>query len=479
MSFIAPDFAPAIPEIVVLGMACVILIFDLFISRRFRVVTYLLVQLTLIIAFLLSLSQINQPTILTFNHLFILDRIAIVFKLIIYISSFMAFLYSRHYVRDNKMPFGEYYILGLFSVLGMMIIVSAYNFLTLFLGLELFSLPVYAMLALRRNSPTCTEAAIKYFIISAIASGMLLYGFSMIYGATKTLDINVISHFINIASAQQQLIFIFGLVFVVVGIGFKLGAVPFHMWVPDVYAGAPTSVVLFIGTAPKIAALGLIFRLLAEAMPGLHLQWQELLIVLSILSMALGNLAAIAQTNIKRMLGYSSIAHMGYMLLGILTGTTLGYAAAVFYIIAYVIMALGALGLIVMMSQAGFEAEKIEDFRGLSQRNPWLAFMMLLLMFSFAGVPPIIGFMAKLAVLQALVNAHLVWLAALALLFAIIGAYYYIRVIKVMYFESPQVTTTIRCSADMKIAVSVNGLAVLLLGIFPGHLFMICQSCFA
>lgn len=372
----------------------------------------------------------------------------------------------------------EYYVLGLFSILGMMVLVSADHLLSLFLGLELFSLPVYAMVALHRDVKACSEAAMKYFVMGAIASGILLYGISMLYGATQTLFIPLIAHTIASTPPSQQLILTFGLVFVVVGVAFKLGAVPFHMWVPDVYEGAPSSVTLFITSAPKIAALGMAVRLLVDAMPGLSQEWQQLLVIIAILSMAVGNLAAVVQSNIKRMLAYSSIAHMGYMTLGLLTATPDGYAAATFYIIAYAIMSLIAFGMILILSKAGFEAEKIDDFRGLNTRNPGLAFLMLLVMFSMAGIPPLVGFMAKVAVLNALIVTHQLWLAVVALLFAIIGAYYYINVVKVMYFEDPKIKTPVVWSWSSKITLSLNGLVILFLGLSPGLLFNICRSVF-
>ncbi len=471
-------FAPALAEIFVLGMACLIILVHLFVPERAQIVTYILVQLTLVVAAAITLNQYGQSPVTTFNGTFVLDKLAIMLKLFIYLSSFFAFIYSRSYLPKTTMPYGEYYILGLLSVLGMMVISSAHSFITLFLGLELFSLPVYAMVALPRQSAICSEAAIKYFVIGSLASGMLLYGFSMLYGATRSLDISTVSQVIMQTSTEHQLILVFGLVFVVVGIAFKMGAVPFHMWVPDVYEGAPTPVVLFLGTGAKIAAAGLAFRLLNDTLSGLDIQWQQLLIVVAILSMALGNLAAIVQSNIKRMLAYSSIAHMGYMTLGLLTATPEGYGAALFYVITYALMTLGAFGLITMMNNSGYEASNIDDLRGLNSRNPWLALMMLFTMFSLAGVPPIVGFMAKVAVLEALIGVHLVWLAAVALLFAVIGAYYYIRVVKVMYFETPLDESPIKYPRDTHIAITINGLLLLVLGIVPGYLFTLCQAAF-
>ncbi len=381
MVFELPNFWPALPEIFVLAMGCIVLLASLFFKKRHNLV-YFLTQLTLVGAAVLTWRQYGQGSVVTFFGMYELDNLAVVLKLIVYFTSFMAFLYSRRYVLQNQIAFNEYYILGIFAVLGMMIVVSASHFLTLFLGLELFSLPLYALIALRRDSVFCTEAALKYFIIGAIASGMLLYGISMLYGATGSLELKTVAMQASQLWPTQNLILIVGLVFVVAGIAFKLGAVPFHMWVPDVYEGAPTAVIVFLGSAAKIAALGLLFRVLLDALPGLFREWQQMLIVVAVLSMALGNLAAIVQTNLKRMLAYSSIAHMGYMTLGLAAATPEGYGAALFYMITYTIMTLGAFGLITMMSRSGFEADKIDDLRGLNSRNPWLAFMMLLIMFS-------------------------------------------------------------------------------------------------
>jgi NADH-quinone oxidoreductase subunit N len=469
---------PAIPEVFMLSAGCLILLIDVCIGKRFPSLTYGLVQCALIVAAILTFSQLHQPTLIAFHDTFIRDDLAVLLKLFIYGFSFIAFLYARSYLAKINVPAGEYYVLGLFCVLGMMVTVSAHNFISLFLGLELFSLPLYAMAALRKEVTVCTEAALKYFIVGSLASGILLYGLSMLYGATKTLDIAGVATSIMQTSTQHELILVFGLVFVVVGLAFKLGSVPFHMWVPDVYEGAPTPVILFLGTAPKIAAFALLFRLLVEAMPALSGHWQQMLMVVAILSMALGNLVAIVQSNIRRMLAYSSIAHMGYMLLGFVTATPQGYGAALFYMLTYALMTLAAFGLIIIMNYSGYEADKIEDLRGLNTRNPWLALMMLLTMFSLAGVPPIVGFMAKVAVLEALIHVGLVWLAALALLFAIIGAYYYIRVVKVMYFENPLDQAPVRYSRDMQIMLTLNGCALLVLGVVPGSLFTLCQSVF-
>lgn len=473
-----PDFAPALPEIFVLIMACAILLTDLFIPKRAKVFTYLLAQITLVGAAVFTLQQYGTSPVVTFSGMFILNNLAIVLKLFIYLCAFFSFLYARSYLPKTNIPYGEYFVLGLFSVLGMMVIVSAHSFIVLFLGLELFSLPIYAMVALRRNEGICVEAAIKYFVTGAIATGVLLYGLSMLYGATKSMEIAKVSEVIMQTSLSDELILVFGLVFVVVGMVFKLGAVPFHMWVPDVYEGAPTPVVMFLGTTAKIAAIGLLFRLLVDGLQPLSVQWQDLLIIVAILSMALGNLAAIVQSNIKRMLAYSSIAHMGYMTLGLVTATPQGYGAALFYMVIYAMMTLGAFGVVAVMNYSGYEASKISDLKGLNSRNPWLALMMLLVMFSMAGIPPIVGFMAKLSILEALIGVQMVWLAAIALFFAVIGAYYYIHVVKVMYFDEPEDKVPLKYARDVQVAISVSGIGLLVLGIMPGPLFTLCQSVF-
>jgi len=483
MKSVLPNFVPAIPEMFVLVMACATLMTGLF-ATKWKNISYYMVQITLVIAAWLTwhvfASADLAKAVYTFHDSFVLDKLAVVLKIFIYLTAFITFLYSRQYNDDRRIPSNEFYVLGLLSVLGMMILVSSYDLLTLFLGLELLALPIYAMVALQRGKSRCIEAAMKYFVMGALATGMLLYGMSMIFGATHSLDIAQIAKILSTTPATQNLIFIFGLVFLMAGIAFKLGAAPFHMWVPDVYDGAPTSVTLFISTAPKIAAFGLIIRLLVEALPGLHVQWQAVWIVIAILSMAIGNIVAIVQSNIKRLLAYSSIAHMGYMILGLACGTKHGNAAALFYMISYSIMTLGAFGMITLMSKAGFEANDISDFAGLNNRNPWLAFLMLVILFSMAGIPPLVGFIAKVGVLESLIQVHLVWLAVVAILFAIIGAYYYIRVVKVMYFGDVPVENNepVRFSADATIAMTINGLAVLVLGVFPGALFSLSHLAF-
>jgi NADH-quinone oxidoreductase subunit N len=385
----------------------------------------------------------------------------------------MMLVYSRAYLTLRGLFSGEFLALTLFATLGMMVMISANHFLTLYLGLELLSLSLYAMVALQRDSAIATEAAMKYFILGALASGLLLYGMSMLYGATGSLELGVVSNAIQSGGTNKTLL-VFGLVFVVSGLAFKLGAVPFHMWVPDVYQGAPTAMTMFIGTAPKLAAFAFVARILIEGLQPLVQHWSGMLIILAIASMALGNLTAIAQTNLKRMFAYSTIAHMGFLLLGLLSGGIEGYGASMFYAIVYVLMSLGSFGMIMLLSRLGFEADTLNDFKGLNQRSPWLAFMMLLLMFSMAGVPPTVGFYAKFSVLNAVVQSGHIWLAVVAVLFSLIGAFYYLRIVKLMYFDAPESNSPISLGQDTALLISMNGLGVLLLGLLPGALMSVC-----
>ncbi|MEX2367397.1 MAG: NADH-quinone oxidoreductase subunit NuoN [Pseudohongiellaceae bacterium] len=474
MNFPMPDIAPALPEIFILSMACAILVIDLFLTDRQRFVTYLLTQATLLVGLILIVTDFSQDRVLTFSDTFVRDPMADVLKACIFISGMVVFTYSRDYLQTRQIYKGEFFVLGLFSILGMMILTSAHNFLTIYLGLELLSLSLYAMVAMQRDSVIASEAAMKFFVLGAIASGMLLYGISMIYGVTGTLDLALVAE--QIPDSEKQLLLTFGLVFLIVGIAFKLGAVPFHMWVPDVYHGSATATTLFIGSAPKLAAFAMLMRLLVDGLGGLHAQWQDILVILAVLSMGVGNIIAIAQTNIKRMLAYSAISHVGFMMLGVLTGTAEGYAAAMFYTLIYVLMTLGGFGMIILLSREGFEADKLDDFKGLNQRSPWFAFMMLILMFSMAGVPPFIGFWAKLSVLKEVIATDMVWLAVVAVIFSIIGAFYYLRVIRMMYFDKPVDTARLEVSLDMRLLLSANGLAVLLIGLFPGSLLALCLA---
>lgn len=462
------------PEIFVLSMSCVALMASLFSER----LTYLLAQVTLLGAAIFSIINFNTTEVL-FDGMFVQDPISTLFKLFIYVIVAFVFLYTRADRKMSEVTAGEYYTLALFSLLGMMVLVSSAHFMSFFLGLEILSLPLYAMVALDRNSPIAAEASIKYFVTGSIASGLLLYGFSMIYGVTHSLAFSGIAETIGNIHGAVPFAMTVGLVFALSGILFKLGATPFHMWVPDVYQGSTTKVTLFVASAPKIAALGIIIRFIAQALPDLQiLEIQPILIVIAIVSMSLGNLVAIVQTNLKRMLAYSSIAHVGYILLGIIAGDADGYAAAVFYALTYAVMIAGAFGILVLISKEGIEVENIRDLQGLNARSPWLALMMLLTMFSMAGIPPLAGFIAKLGVLEALVTTHFVWLAALALLFAVIGAYYYIAVIKVMYFEEPAVNKPIPMTFNMTAAISINGLSLLWIGLYPSNLIEACRQAF-
>lgn len=481
MNFSMPNFSVAMPEIMMLGMACMILLVDVFLTERFRIVTYLLVQITLIATFLLVVCQYDEfvTPVVTFSGSYILDKLALLTKLFILVASFFAFIYARQYTKERGMARGEYYLLGLFAVMGMLVMASAYSFLTIYLGLELLSLPLYAMTAMYKDSARASEAAMKYFVMGSMASGLLLYGMSILYGVTGSIDIAVVGHLLQTGGGQTHVVLL-AMIFLLAGLLFKFGAVPFHMWVPDVYDGAPTSVTLFIASAPKIAAFCVTMRILVEALPSITLAWEHILVFVAVVSMFLGNVLAIAQTNIKRMLAYSSIAHIGYTLLGIIAGpySAEGYSAAMFYITTYVIVAAGAFAIIGFLSKGGVELDQLEDYRGMNARNPWLAFMLLLLMFSMAGVPPTVGFFAKLGLLEALVEAHYVWLAAAALVFAIIGAYYYLRIIMLMYFEEPKETlinARIAVPGGIMTAITINGVAALALGLLPSALIDLCR----
>jgi len=480
MTLDALNIAITWPEIFLLVMACVILVVDVFIEDDRRNLTYLISQLTLLVtALLVSFGETDQR-VLAFNDMFVQDQLADTLKLFILAITFVIFVYSRDYLRDRNIFKGEFYVLGLFGVLGMMIMVSASNLLLLYLGLELMSLCLYAMVAFDRDNGNASEAAMKYFVLGAIASGMLLYGMSILYGLSGSLAIADVANAVSSVEAggEVQLGLVFALVFIVVALAFKLGAVPFHMWIPDVYQGSPTAVTAYISSAPKIAGFAMIMRLLVEGLGGLHADWQMMLVILAVLSMAAGNIIAIAQTNIKRMLAYSTISHVGFILLGILAGTADGYSSAMFYTLAYAIMSLGGFGIVIYMSRAGFEAEELDDYRGLNQRNPWFAFMMLILMFSMAGVPPTLGFWAKLAVLSAVVDINMTWLAVVAVAFSIIGLFYYLRVVKLMYFDDAVERAPVSCGRDMQIALSTNSIAILALGIYPAGLMSICTAVF-
>jgi NADH-quinone oxidoreductase subunit N len=477
----------ALPEMLLLAGTCVVMLVDVHSKANDRRTTYWMAQGLLLLCFLSTLFVLRESEgqrSLLFHGLFVSDAMGHVLKLVCYASVAAALVYSRQYLSDRGLMRGEFITLLLFCLLGMMVMISAASFLTLFLGLELMSLCLYALVALNRDSALSTEAAMKYFVLGALSSGLLLYGMSMIYGATGTLNIyEVAGHAARLsASASERTFLVFGLVFLVAGLAFKIGAAPFHMWIPDVYHGAPTAVTLIVGSAPKLAAFAMAMRLLANGLLDLAQDWQQMLALLALLSMAIGNIAAIAQSNIKRMLAYSTIAHMGFMLLGLLSGVVDGnrlnapdaYSSALFYIIVYVLMTLGSFGILLYLSRAGFECENLDDLKGLNRTRPWYAFLMLILMFSLAGIPPTAGFYAKLAVLSAAVNAGQVWLAVVAVVLSLVGAFYYLRIVKLMYFDEPKDSHAVKARAGFSLALSVNGLAMLLFGVLPQPLMALC-----
>ena len=430
------------PEILLLVLACVVMLVDLFVKDAQHRVSYWLTLVGLAaLAILCGLYYASGMQQFAMARALIVDPMAMLLKLFTVIATGVTLVYSRRYALDRGMWGGELFSLVLLSLLGQFIMISGNNLLTLYLGLELLSLALYALVALRRDHTQSTEAAMKYFVLGALASGFLLYGMSMLYGATGSLDLVTIFRMIAVEPINRAVL-VLGVVFIVAGLAFKMGAVPFHMWIPDVYQGAPTAMVLMVGAAPKLAGFAMTIRLLVEGMFPLAMDWQGMLVVLAVLSIGLGNLAAIAQTNLKRMLAYSAISHMGFMLLGIVTGVVkvggqlmlnpFAYSSSMFYVIAYVMMTTGAFGMILLMSRAGFEADNIDDFKGLNKRSPWFAGVMLMLMFSMAGIPFFVGFFAKFAVLQSVVAAGYMWLAVVAVLFSLIGAFYYLRVVKVM-----------------------------------------------
>lgn len=465
--------SPASVEIFLLVMACFILIADLLLTKSTKIFTYFLVLLTLLGAAVLSGITHANDTKVVFYGMFVDDAMSDLLKLLSSVAVIMMLVYSRDYLMVRGLFTGEFMVLVLFALLGMDVMISAHHFLSLYLGLELLSLSMYALVALQRDSAVATEAAMKYFVLGALASGLLLYGMSMLYGATGSLELSTISEAIQNGVPNKSLL-VFGLVFVVSGLAFKLGVVPFHMWVPDVYHGAPTAMTMFIGSAPKLAAFAFTARILVEGLQPLVKDWSGMLIILAVSSMALGNLAAIAQTNLKRMFAYSTISHMGFLLLGFIAGGIEGYGSSMFYVVVYVMMSLGAFGMIMLLSRAGFEADTLNDFKGLNQRSPWLAFMMLLLMFSMAGVPPTVGFYAKFSVLNAIVQAGYTPLAVISVMFSLIGAFYYLRIVKLMYFDTPESHEAIQVSPDTALLISLNGLGVLFLGLVPGGLMMLC-----
>jgi len=478
MMFEVVNMSFAIPELFLLAMACTILLVVAFFKQTGASLAYVLSQLTMVVAAVLVYRAMAGNEGLAFSEMYIKDALSNVLKIAIYLINIAVLMYSTSYLKARDLFKGEYYVLAVFATLGMSVMVSAHHFLTLYLGLELMSLCLYAMVAMHRDSKVATEAAMKYFILGALASGMLLYGMSIIYGVTGNLAISAIATAIQTGDLNNTVLS-FGLVFLVIGVAFKLGAVPFHMWLPDVYEGAPTAMTLFIATTPKLAAFAMMIRILVEGLGDLQPYWQDMLIMLAVLSVVLGNIVAIAQTNLKRMLAYSTISHVGFILLGIISGTDGGYAGSLFYALTYALMTLAAFGMIMLMSRRGFEAEEIDDYKGLSKRHPWFALMMLIVMFSMAGIPPLVGFYAKLAVIKSIVDVGLVSVAVLVVVMSVIGAFYYLRVIKVMYFDTSDEVTVIDAPTDMRLMVSANAVAVLGLGILPGSLMALCVSVFS
>ena len=481
------NWSAVYPDIVLLTMACVVAMVDLWVTDSRRTTTYWLTLISIAVVGVMHLFAFNDgATVYAAQRMVVADPMGHLLGVFASIAVIVSLIYARPYAGERDMLKGELFTLSMFSLLGIDVMLSANNFLVVYLGLELMSLSLYALVALRRDHADSTEAAMKYFVLGALASGFLLYGLSMMYGATGSLEISEVFKAIGTGQINKSVL-VFGIVFVVAGLGFKLGAVPFHMWVPDVYQGAPTAITLLIGGAPKLAAFAITIRLLVEGMSGLGGEWQQMLIVLSIGSMVLGNIVAIAQSNLKRMLAYSSIAQMGFMLLG-LTPTVVnvntlsaanGYSSSMFYITTYVLTTLGSFGMVMLLSRQGFESEQIDDLKGLAKRSPWFAGMMAILMFSLAGLPPTVGFYAKVAVLQAVVSTNVagyIWLAIAAVVLSLVGSYYYLRVVKVMYFDEPADTRPIVSTLDVRAVLSINATAVLLLGVLPGGLMTLCRD---
>ncbi len=468
------DVLPAGAEIFVGLAACVLLLIDALAGERGRHAVFVLAIAALAgAAWVSSEVAVAARTVILHGH-FVADPMGTVLKLFAYGAAAVTLLYSRDYLERRGLLKGEYLVLALFAVLGIQVIVSAGSLLTLYLGIEVMSLSLYAMVAFDRDDGVAAESAMKYFVLGAISSGALLYGISLVYGVTGSILVDGIAAAVG-AGGTPPIGLLFGLAFIVVGVAFKFGAVPFHMWLPDVYHGAPTPVTLFVGSAPKIASFALAFRILAEALGGVTDAWQDMLVVLAALSMIVGNVVAIAQSNIKRMLAYSTISHVGFILLGVLAGTPAGYRAAMFYTLTYVVMTTAAFGVVLWLSRKGFEADALEDYKGLNRRSPWFAFVMLLVMFGLAGVPPTVGFWAKLQVIAAVLDVDLTWLAALAVVMSVVGAYYYLRVVKLMYFDEPAAAGPVESGWAMRLMLSANGLAILALGLFPGALLRLCE----
>jgi NADH-quinone oxidoreductase subunit N len=466
------DLLALLPELVLLGMAMFILLLDLFILPQNRSIIYGLSQFTLFAAAFFTFKTHTPAVGFAFSHMFIDDTLSDVIKMMMYLGTSLIFVYSRKYLQDRSLYRGEFYAMVLFGLLGMMIMVSGHNLLTIYIGLELLSLCLYSLVAFDRDNPRASEAAMKYFVLGALASGMLLYGMSMIYGMTGSLDVSDIAN--SIMQQNKSPVLIMGLVFLVSGIAFKFGAVPFQMWVPDVYQGSPTPMTLLIGSVPKLAAFAMTVRLLVQGLHPLAQDWQDMLMLMAILSIIIGNFSAIVQTNLKRMLAYSTISHVGFIMFGMMSANANGFASSFFYISTYVLTSIAGFGIILLLSRQGFEAEEIDDLKGLNQRHPWFAFMMLIVMFSMAGIPPTIGFYAKFTVLQAAWQAGFTWQVVLAVLMAVIGAFYYLNIVRKMYFDAPVDHSPLTAPIDMRFVLSVHSLALLGLGLFPEILLSVC-----
>jgi NADH-quinone oxidoreductase subunit N len=473
------DYIAAAPEMALFGLICIVMLADLFIDDENRAMTYWLSLAALAITGTVLYATAPDASTVVFYGAYVSDPFSQVLKLGAVLFVALSFLYARDYLRANDLEKGEYYLLGLFGLLGMMIMMSAHSLLTMYLGLETLALSMYALVAIDRDNVTSAESAMKYFVLGAIASGALLYGISWVYGVTGSLHFDEIAYALRMDPALDNLPLWFGLAFLIVGIAFKFGAVPFHMWLPDVYQGARTPITLYLASAPKLAALALIFRILVQSLGSLHETWSTMIMFVAVLSILAGNFIAIAQTNIKRMLGYSTIAHVGFILLAIYTGTEEGYASALFYTLTYVVAAAGAFGIVILLSRRGYDAELLSDFKGLNARSPWFALMMLFLMFSLAGVPPFVGFLSKLYVISAVLDIGGTGLAVLMVLASVIGAYYYLRVIWYMYFEQGEDKAVLQASTDTRLVLSLNSLAVLALGVVPGWLLALCVQVIA
>jgi NADH-quinone oxidoreductase subunit N len=473
----AADLLPLLPELVLVGAAFALLLLDLFIDERRRVVTHVLaIAALLAVAALIAAGVGGHGTVL--NGMFVRDTMADVLKIAACVVTALSLMYVWPFLRERDLYKGEVAVLMLFAVAGMMLLISAGSLVMVYLGLELLALCSYALVALDRDSPLGSEAAMKYFVLGSLASGLLLYGMSLLYGATGTLDLAQLNA--AVAGSGETTLLLMGTVFLVAGIAFKFGAAPFHMWLPDTYHGAPTAITVFIGSAPKLAAFAMAFRLLEAGLGPLDERWRLLVAALAVLSLVVGNVVALAQSNLKRMLAYSTVSHVGFLFLGLAAADAEGYAAAMFYAITYAIMSTAAFGAVVVLASRGFEADRIDDFKGLNARDPWLAGMMLVAMMSLAGIPPFLGFWAKLAVLRAAIHGDMLWLAIVGIVFAVIGCFYYLRVCKVMYFDAPDGDVpALRKDRPLRVAFSINALALLVLGLSWSPIMAWCQQAFA